>query len=173
VTNRLSGIALAVALLVLPCPARSEVNIAPECRVKNCSPGRCGWCSVETLARHHKIRALFGLTDDHASNAAPDDLTAVLDKLRVCYRVQKRGERDTGVLRAACKEGLGAVVGFRPAKEGGIGHIVTLVDFGDETVKVIDPDDEDGRVRSMAKERFLTWWDGFTLVLEPQKAKKK
>jgi hypothetical protein len=172
VRNRLSGIALAVALLVLPSPVRAEVNIEPECRVKNRSPGRCGWCSVETLARHLKIKALFGLTDEHANNAAPDDLTAVLDKAKICYHVQKRGEHDTAVLRKAIKEGLGAVVGFRPFEEGGTGHIVTLVDFDDETVKVIDPNDEDGRVRSMAKDRFLSWWDGFTLVLEPEKAKK-
>jgi hypothetical protein len=30
---------------------------------------------------------------------------------------------------------------------------------------VIDPNDQDGRVRAMPRERFLHWWDGFTLVL--------
>ena len=65
------------------------------------------------------------------------------------------------------------MVGFRPVEEGGGGHIVTLVDFTDDSVKVIDPNDEDGRVRTMATERFLSWWDGFALVLQPEKAKKK
>ena len=34
-------------------------------------------------------------------------------------------------------------------------------------MKVIDPNDEDGRTRVMPLDRFLYWWDGFTLVLDP------
>ncbi len=170
-TRRLCA-ALAAVLLLVPVPARAEVHIAPACRIKNRPPGRCGWCSVETLARHHHIRALFGLVEQHASAAGPDDLTAVLDKAKVGYQVQRRGESDTALLRSSCKDGLGAVVGFRPIEPGAGGHIVTLVDFSDDGVKVIDPNDEDGQVRTMTTERFLQWWDGFALVLKPEKAKK-
>lgn len=172
-TNSLRGIALTVALLFLPCAARAEVNIDSDCRMKNRPPGRCGWCALETLARHHRIKSLYGLVEDHASTANPDDLTDVLDKAGVRYHLQNRGERDTALLRSSCQEGLGAVVGFRPLQSGGGGHIVTLVDFTDDTVKVIDPNDQDGRVRTMPTERFLHWWDGFTLVLQPQRTAKK
>ena len=167
------GFALTVALFVLTGAALAEVNIDPGCRMKNRPPGRCGWCAVETLARHHRIKALFGLVEDHDSNANPEDLTAILDKFKVSYQYQRRGERDTTILRASCTNGLGAVVGFRPIQEGAGGHIVTLVDFTNDTVKVIDPNDQDGRVRTMATERFLHWWDGFTLVLQPEHTAKK
>src|SRR5437588_5209502 len=102
-----------VLLLLLPLSAAAEVNIPASCRMKNRPPGRCGWCAVETLARHHKIKSLFGLVEDHATTADPEDLTTLLDKVKVRYKLQKRGDLDTDVLRAACKDGLGAVVGFR------------------------------------------------------------
>jgi hypothetical protein len=173
VTKRIRGLALIVVLLLIPCVGRAEVNIDPDCRMKNRPPGRCGWCAVETLARHHRIKSLFGLVEDHPSTANPDDLTAVLDKLHVRYQLQNRGDRSTAILRSSCREGLGAVVGFRPLREGAGGHIVTLVDFSDDTVKVIDPNDQDGRVRTMSAERFLHWWDGFTLVIQPERTAKK
>ena len=172
-TKPIRGVALTLALLFLPGAAWAEVNIDPDCRMKNRPPGRCGWCAVETLARHHRIKVLFGLVEDHPSTANPEDLTAALDKTKVRYRLQNRGETDTTILRSSCADGLGAVVGFRPLYEGGGGHIVTLVEFTDDVVKVIDPNDQDGRVRTMTTERFLRWWDGFTLVLQPEHTAKK
>jgi len=169
VTKRFSTIALVVTLF-LPCVVRAEVNIEPECRMKNRPPGRCGWCALETLGRHHKIKPLFGIVEDHATTANPEDLTDFLDKVKVRYQFQKRGEVSTTILRNACDKGFGAVVGFRPLQEGAGGHIVTLVDFTDDTVKVIDPNDQDGRVRTMPRERFLHWWDGFTIVVQPERS---
>jgi hypothetical protein len=166
------GLALTVALLLLPAAALAEVKIDRACRMKNRPPGRCGWCALETLARHHHIKVLFGLVEEHESTANPEDLTAVLDARKVRYKLQNRGERDTAILRSSCADGLGAVVGFRPLKEGGGGHIVTLVDYTDDTVKLIDSNDEDVRVRTMKTERFLYWWDGFTLVLQPERPAK-
>jgi hypothetical protein len=141
--------------------------------MKNRPPGRCGWCAVETLARHHRIQCLFGLVEDHASTANPGDLLAVLDSHHVRYHYQRRGDLNTAILRSSCAEGLGAVVGFRPLQPGAGGHIVTLVDFTAENVKLIDPNDQDVRVRTMPTERFLHWWDGFTLVLQPERTAKK
>ena len=167
-TKRFLTIALTVALLI-PCVVRAEVNIAPECRMKNRPPGRCGWCALETLGRHHHIKSLVGIVEDHASTANPEDLTAFLDTVKVRYQLQNRGEVSTAILRTACEKGLGAVVGFRPLQEGAGGHIVTLVEFTDDTAKVIDPNDQDGRVRTMPRDRFLYWWDGFTIVVQPER----
>ena len=94
--KRICGLALLVALFVLPCAGRAEVNIEPDCRMKNRPPGRCGWCALETLARHHRVTALYGLTRTHPWQASPEDLESAVTKAHVAYRLQERGERRTG-----------------------------------------------------------------------------
>jgi hypothetical protein len=152
--------------LEFPVLARSEVKIPSACRVANKPPGRCGWCALETLARHLSIKALYGIVDKHPSQSRPGDLEAVLASLAVKYRMQNRGSRSTDILRDAVAKDLGAVVGFRPAYPGAGGHIVTLLDFGPEEVRILDPNDSDGRLRSMDLDTFLERWDGFALVLD-------
>jgi hypothetical protein len=154
-------------LLLVPGAARAEVKIAAACRVKNRPPGRCGWCALETLARHHGLKALYGLTEEHPSLCCPRSLEEPLAKMGIPYRIQYPGCRDAEILRYAIREGLGAAVGLRGPYPGAEKHIVTLVDLGEGAVKVIDPDDADLRTRQMSLGRFLRRWDGFALVLEP------
>lgn len=153
-------------LLLLARGVRAEVPIPLDCRIPNEAPGRCGWCALETLARYLHIEALYGLTQKHASTASPGDLKEVLRARKVAFRAQERGDRDTVILRSAVDKKLGAVVGFREVYPGSGGHIVTLIDFGPEEVRLIDPNDADGHTRVVPLERFLFWWDGFVLVLE-------
>jgi hypothetical protein len=162
----------ALLFLFIPCAAGAEVTIAVECRVKNRPPGRCGWCAVETLARHLKIKALYGLTANNPCRACPEDLEGALEAAGVSYRIQYPGNRSTSILRSAIREGRGAAVGFRECQPRAGGHIVTLVDFGPTKVKVIDSSDPVDRVRTMSRERFLYWWDGFALVLEKKNTRK-
>jgi hypothetical protein len=157
----------ALLLLLLPCAARAEVEIAPDCRVKNEPPGRCGWCALETLARHHRLTALYGLTRKHPSTCSARSLEESLATAGVPYRIQYPGGRRRDILRYAIREGLGAVIGFRKPHPGADGHIVTLVDFTEAGVKVIDSNDADGRTRTMSRDRFLDRWDGFALVPDP------
>lgn len=158
-------------LLILPCVVEAEVHIAKDCRVKNRPPGRCGWCAVETLARHHQIKVLYGLVDTHPTQSRPADLEKALEEAKVSYRVQGRGCFDKEILRDAVSKQLGAVVGFRELRPGGGGHIVTLIDFDADNVRIIDPNDSDQRVRTVPMERFLNWWDGFALILiKPEQA---
>lgn len=85
---------------------------------------------------------------------------------------QARGCFNKDILVDAMSEQLGAVVGFRELQPGGGGHIVTLIDFSGDTVRVIDPNDQDQRIRTLPMERFLNYWDGFALVLlKPKSAK--
>lgn len=151
---------------ILPCTAHAEVKIALENRIRNQPEGRCAWCALETLARHHGIKALHGLAEKHPTRATQIDLEAALDDVRVDYRTQPIGSRSTTILRYAIEENRGAIVGFRPFRPGLEPHMVTLVDFGPDEVRVIDSNDADGRVRTMPLKRFLSWWDGFALVLE-------
>ena len=154
-----------IVLLFTPCTALAEVNIPLQCRIKNRPPGRCGWCALETLARHQRVKALYGITDEHESRSDPETLEGLLQTKHITYRVQPRGNSDTAILRQAIHEGRGVVVGFRELSPGSGGHIVTLVDFTEDQARVIDSNDADRRVRTMPVQRFLFWWDGFALVL--------
>jgi ABC-type bacteriocin/lantibiotic exporter with double-glycine peptidase domain len=162
-------LSLALTLhLLIPPAIRAEVNVPAICRIKNRPPGRCGWCCLETLARHHKIKALYGLTEHNASRCDVGNLETAVIEAEVTYRIQYPGSRNQAILRYAVREGLGAVVGFRELFPGAGGHIVTLIDLSEDGVQVIDPNDADGRTRRMTLERFLYWWDGFALVLETE-----
>lgn len=158
--------AFLVLLLLYPSTACAELKIVLKNRIRNQPEGRCAWCALETLGRHHGIEALYGLAEKHPSRATQIDLEAVLDEARVDYRTQPIGSRSTTILRYAIREDLGAIVGFRERVSGQGPHMVTLVDFGAKEVRVIDSNDADGRVRTMPLKRFLSWWDGFALVLE-------
>jgi hypothetical protein len=156
------------------CAVQAEVKITPEERVENRPPGRCGWAAVETLARHHGITALYGLADDNPTSADPEDLEEALVHAAVKYRIQYPGTRSNRILRYAIEKDCGAAVGFRELYPGAGGHIVTLVDFGPKVARVIDSSDKEFRVRTMQRDKFLSWWDGFVLVLEkPKKETKK
>jgi len=169
----LRSVALVLSLL-LSGVVWGEVKIDPRCRMRNRPPGRCGWCAVETLARHHQIKALYGLTEDNPTVCDPEDLEDALEDAGVRYRIQYPGDNSrTAILRYAIKENLGAAVGFRELYPGAGGHIVTLVDFGPDYVKVIDSADREYRVRTMDIDRFFYWWDGFALVLEKHKVPVK
>jgi hypothetical protein len=148
----------------------AEVPIPLDCRVRNLPGDRCGWCALETLGRYHRIADLYHLADKHTSRAGIADLEEALDKCNVNYRVQDAGLRNKAILRYAVREKLGAIVGFGEHTPGSGRHIVTLVDYGPEEVRVIDSNDADGRIRTLSLKRFLSWWDGFVLVIEPEEA---
>ncbi len=164
--KRVLGLVALSAVFVVPFSPAAEVQIEATCRIKNLPPGRCGWCAVETLARHLHLKRLHGITQAHATRTTLEDLEEVIVEAGVTYRIQRPGDLDTTILSTAVGAGLGAAVGFRELYPGAGGHIVTLVDFTDQTVKVIDPNDSDGRTRTMPLDRFLYWWDGFALVLQ-------
>jgi hypothetical protein len=154
--------------LLIPGVLRAEVNVPSACRIKNRPPGRCGWCCLETLARHLQIKPLYGLTECNPSRCDISNLEGAVRNADLRYRIQYPGNRSQAILSYAIREGLGAVVGFRELFPGAGGHIVTLIDLTEDGVQVIDPNDADGRTRRMTLERFLYWWDGFALVLESE-----
>jgi hypothetical protein len=153
-------------LLVLPGAVWSEVKVPSECRIKNRPPGRCGWCSVETLARAHHLQVLYNLTEENPTTCDEIGLEEVLAGLKIPYRIQHSGNNSQAILKYAIEQGLGAVIGFRELYPGSGGHIVTLIDITNDKAKLIDSNDRDGRTREMSLERFLYWWDGFALVLD-------
>jgi len=166
----LAGLLLWVPAMEL----RAEVDIPLDCRMSNRPPGRCGWCALETLGRHQHIKSLIGLTENNARLARPEDLEQVLAEKGITFQVQERGQFNTEILLTALRRNHGVVVGFRELYPGAGGHIVTLIDLGPKEVRVIDPNDGDHRIRTMTRERFFHWWDGFALALTdvPQTASR-
>jgi hypothetical protein len=154
-------------LLLLACPAAADITIAPSCRVKNRPPGRCGWCALETLARHHHIEAMYGFTDRHPCTCSADSLEESLLRTGVRYRIQYSGCTSQEILKFAMRRGLGAAVGLLDGGAAGEGHMVTLVGFSAHAVKIIDPNDADGRTRRLSLNQFLSCWDGLAVVLLP------
>lgn len=158
---------LTVSLLLAASPAQAAIHIAPECRVKNRPPGRCGWCALETLARHHGLNAIYGFAARHPCMCSPRSLEESLLEAGVRYRIQYPGNRGRGILHYAIDEELGAAIGLRGPSVGPDGHIVTLVDLTPDKVRYLDPNDADGRTRTMSLRRFLLHWDGLAIVLVP------
>ena len=155
-----SGSVAFLLFLLFPCAIRAEIKISPSCRVKNSPPGRCGWCAIETLARYHHLRVLYGLAEQHASRSCPRSLEKSLQDASVSYRIQYPGSRSCAILVYAVQEDLGAAVGLREPSDDADRHIVTLVDFSDDTVQVIDSNDRNGRTRHMSVQllsRLLGW----------------
>ena len=160
---------LALALLLLlPCAAEAEIQIVAASRVRNRPPGRCGWCALEMLGRFHHLTVTYGLAESHPCRSSARSLEEYLEETGIPYRIQYPGSPDEEILRYAIREDLGAAVGFREPYPGAGGHVVTLVDFTEESVKYIDPNDTAGPPRRMSRRRFLASWDGFALVLEPE-----
>jgi hypothetical protein len=171
VKTLVQAIAVVVAFS-FPLLAAAEVKIAAKNRMRNRPPGRCGWCAVETLARHHHFTSLYGLVKKHACRCCAEDLEKALEKGGINYHVQypsKRNRRKTAILKAAIRDGQGAAVGFHELYKGAGGHIVTLVGWGNRTVRIIDSSDPHRRIKKMSKKRFLSYWDGFALVLDKEK----
>lgn len=163
---------LLVVVVFAPSLARAEVHIEQKNRVHDRWGDRCGWCALETLARYFEITELYDLADKQTGPSRIADLETALDRANVNYRVQEPGCRNKAILSYAVRQNLGALVGFRERTPGAGRHIVTLVDYGPDEVRVLDSHDGDGRIRTMSLKRFLSWWDGFVLVIEPEEAER-
>ena len=144
------------------------VNIPTSCCVKNQPPGRCAWCSLETLGRYHHLQALYRISEKNPTRCTAQSLETTLVRLGIAYRVQQAGESSQDILRYAIRQRLGAIVGLRELQPKAGAHAVTLVDFTNADVQVIDSNDQDGRIRTMTRAQFHSWWNGFALVLEPK-----
>jgi len=164
---------LGFAIPVLQVPARADivkvsddtdgvqVPIPMSCRVYNRSGSQCVWCSIEVLARYHKIEALYTLTQKYKHATGGGEVSRVLNRLNIKYTMQDEGERNTQILIDACEKGWGAGVGLHGT------HMVNVVHFKDGVVKIIDNSDSSLSIRSMSMNQFLRAWDGWVVVLVP------
>lgn len=183
--------ALALALLVSACAVAADVDIAVKNRIANVEDGYCVWCSLETLGRHHNIKSLRGLVKNKVKTAGYYRISYVqngpyfverrewvkdggatqeqaieeLKRLGVSYRIQWKGSHRTKILYDACKEKLGAVIGFKPPKDSNVGHAVVLVGINDKEVEYIDSNDHK-KVSVMSRKEFDKKWSGGAIVID-------
>jgi hypothetical protein len=138
-----------------------QVPIPMECRVPNRSGDQCVWCSLECLSKYHKIEAGSHLTDTYKNSTDGKEVRRVLDGLSIKYTMQAEGNKDVKILEDACAKGWGASVGL-----SGV-HMVNVVHFKGDVVKVIDNADSTLKIRTWTKDQFFKRWDGWTVILVP------
>jgi hypothetical protein len=138
-----------------------QVPIPMNCRVPNRSGSQCVWCSIECLSKYHKIETTSHLTDKYKHATGGGEVRRVLDSLGVKYTMQSEGNRDTQMLEDACAKGWGAGVGLNGT------HMVNIVHFKGDVVKVIDNSDPGLGIRTWSKDQFLNRWDGWVIVMIP------
>jgi hypothetical protein len=174
-------------ILALSASARAEAIIREEDRIANENPGYCLWASVETLARHNHVRALYGLlasrkTDPdvwewtprgmHYRHRAEGRLDVLREKLANLgcqkYRIQVAGRRSTDIIEAAVRAGRGCVVGIRLPGQGSTpaqSHAVVVTEFTESAVRYIDPNDVTHE-HTVPRSWFAARWDGFVVCLD-------
>lgn len=141
-----------------------QVPIPMECRVGNRSGSQCVWCSLECLARYHHVEAAMHLTDVHKGTAGSGNVKSVLDSLGVKYQQQQN--RDTKFLEDICVKGWGAGVGLNGT------HMVNVVHFKDDVVKIIDNSDSSLRIQTWTRAQFIQRFDGWVVTLIPSQSPK-
>jgi len=161
-----------LALLLLPLTVFAEVKIDVKNRVPNKEPGYCTWCSIETLGRHHNIKALFDLVENRSDNNLGTDkaIYRQLKKLKVKFKMQYFGGKKTSLIEYAIKNDLGCAVGFKPYAFGSSverrsAHMVTMIDFNKKQIKFIDPCDCKN-IYTKSRQWFDKYFDGAVIVIE-------
>jgi hypothetical protein len=81
-------------LLLLTSPLFADVKVKKEDHIENMDPGRCAWCSLETLGRTHGWTSLEGCRDRNNRAAYREQMTQELDKAKVKYRVHQANQQD-------------------------------------------------------------------------------
>ncbi len=92
-----------------------------------------------------------------------------LTELRVKFKMQWTGEKDTKLIKYAIKNNLGCAFAVKKGCFGknSSAHAMVLTNYDDKKVEYIDPNDP-GNVYEATREWFDHWWSGWVLVLEKE-----
>lgn len=155
----------------------AEVSIKEEHRLKNIPPGYCAWISIETLALHHNLKPLIGLTQHRIKNhlpngGEPNGINQVLQASKVPYKLSR--SRDYTLLKESCDNDIGAVINLHNYPAQGDYHTVVLIDINDKEVKFIDSNRPKDTMKG-TRPWFDKAWDGFaiTFILAIKEEKPK
>lgn len=147
-----------------PVPRRTWIEIAQECRVPNRSGSQCAWCALETLGRHHRIPALYGLTQTRHGTTGPGEVARVLGQLGVRHLQNPLGNGGNAVhfVKTAGEKGLGCLVGL------GHSHAVTCAGIdGDQVIIIDNAGPKALQEQRWTVEQFRARADGWCVVVYP------
>lgn len=145
-----------------------QVCVPLEHRVFNQTGRQCAWSSLECLARQHRIKKAYHLTQVYKGEAIHPMVTSVLDGLQVKYYVcqPNNGVKNRRFLQRACSNGWGASVDISSI------HMLVVVHFKDGLVGIIDNADPTLQVQLWPEEKFMQVWTGWAYTLEPPSFRK-
>lgn len=173
-------------LLLFSTFAWADAYIPEKHRVKNEWPGYCSWASIETLCRHQKIKAGYGLKE--ARKLDPDficpsgeiipknfgrdePIGAKLDSLGIRYKMHPSGLIDEAGLEqilSAVSSGRGAIVAVsngQPTTKLSETHVIVVLEFNDSEYLYFDSNDPGKNYRG-SRAWFHSVWNGFVLTLD-------
>jgi hypothetical protein len=87
-----------------------------------------------------------------------------LDQLKVKYRIQRFGNKDTAIIKYAMDNKLGCMIAMLPEAFDGP-HAVLLTHFNDKEIKFIDPNDISTPYK-VDRAWFDKYWTGYAVVIE-------
>lgn len=163
-------------LLSLPSLSLAGITVENKHRISNAPNGVCAWASLETLARHHGIKNLYGIRDHYTNwrdsegrqwcgGADANDLIEQCLILKVPVKGFKHGPWD--LMQTACDKNLGCVIGVKDYPSEGNKHALTLIDWKDGWVWFLDCNDT-----SHVFKAPVGWlerhWMGFVVVIWPE-----
>ena len=174
----------ALLLFFLTSPVWAEVYIPVKYRIENENPGYCTWASIETVCRHQKVKAGYGLKNARKldkdfvlpwgevvpKNFGRDEpVRAKLDSLGIRYTMHPslvRDEEGIRQIKGAVSSGKGAIVAmWQGWPTTGECHVITIIDFNEDDYVYIDSNDVGKNYRG-SRRWFETFWTGFVLTIE-------
>jgi hypothetical protein len=143
-----------------------QVPIIKENRKYNESGVQCVWCSLENLARHHKVVALYDLTDIYKQATGPGYVGYVLKSRNIKYKQ----------IQSSKEKGIAFIKEYVVEKKFGVGiglqgiHMINLVHFDEEQkiVKVIDNGGPNAlKIQTWTMDQFMNRFDGWVITIFP------
>jgi hypothetical protein len=167
------------------------IKISKDDQVQNYSDtGYCAWCCIETLGRHHRVKALTNLVKNR--RAGPEWVEVdyggrekkwhrpgpgwewaiynTLKDLKVKFYYQRVGDKSHDLIKYAMDQKLACMfaVNENAWHKGSEAHAMILTEFTDTKITLYDPN-KPGTVFVGTRAWFDQFWTGQLVVILPNR----
>jgi hypothetical protein len=138
-------------------------------RAPNLTGIQCVWCSLQTIGRWAGEEKLYNLTDSPRckSYAGPGDVAEVLGGLRVKYKQSSNKAESIKLIKEAVKDGRACGWGMKNV------HMMVLCHYDEDANRVHFIDNmktrEVNQIQILTVAEFMKIWDGWVVVIYPEK----